>query len=278
MFVFDSRDIALERNKELAKKIETLKKNSSFKPVLETILIGEKTSSRQFFEALKAVALEVGVLYHQNNLSANISLAKISSLVEGLNENPQVNGIVLALPVPSRIAINNNQPLQDKILPSKDIDCLTTENLSKLEEGQEVFVPPVVKAVLGVLPMLGNYRQKKIVVVGATGRVGRSLVIQLKKLGLSPGLVDEHTKNLVQKTKAAEILISATGQAGLIKEEMVKKGAAIIDLGSPQGDIDFNSVSKKAAWLSPVPGGIGPLTLICLLENLFKVTFTPDVK
>lgn len=149
------------------------------------------------------------------------------------------------------------------------MDCLTTKNLALLKTGKPHFLPATTKAVVSVLESAKvDLAGKRIVIVGSRGFVGEPLFDYLRGQGLNVAGVDKETKNLAAVTREAGILISATGVPNLIKKEMVKEGAAVIDVGYPKPDIDFERIKKIASFITPVPGGVGPLTVISLLENV----------
>ncbi len=179
-----------------------------------------------------------------------------------------VNGIIVELPLPAEW---DKYIVLDKIRPDKDVDCLTSENLRLLAEGRPRFVSPTVKAVGEILKEAGGITQKKVVVVGSDGSVGKGILSYLKD---AEG-IDQGTEDLASVTKNADVLISATGVGHLIKREMVKPGAVVIDVGIEKkrdlrvvGDVDFEKVKEVASFITPVPGGVGPVTVVCLMENL----------
>jgi methylenetetrahydrofolate dehydrogenase (NADP+)/methenyltetrahydrofolate cyclohydrolase len=157
------------------------------------------------------------------------------------------------------------------IEPKKDIDCLTAFNLGYLILGKPIYLPATVLAIKKILVLAGinknNIIGKNVCVVGKSSLVGKPLANLLTNMGATVTVCHRGTENISQFTSQAQILISATGQKGLISGKMVKKGAIVIDVGSPQPDCNFKSVAKKAKFVTPVPGGVGPMTVACLMEN-----------
>jgi methylenetetrahydrofolate dehydrogenase (NADP+)/methenyltetrahydrofolate cyclohydrolase len=170
---------------------------------------------------------------------------------------------------------SQNENLKFKILsainPLKDVDCLTPENFGLLAMGKPRFLPATVKAILEIIKVSGfRLQASSIVIVGASNIVGKPLALHLSNLGATVTICRSKTKNLEKYTRQADLLVSATGVPKLIKKDMVKKKAIVIDVGFPVGDVDFENVSKVASFITPVPGGVGPLTVVCLLENVFQ--------
>ena len=254
--VFDGKSFAKEREEKLLKILVRLPK----KPKLVAILVGNNPESELYLKIKQKKAEKLGIGFEFKKFSDN-QPKEIIDFINQKNADPEVNGIIVELPLPTGFQI------LDSISPSKDVDCLTTENLKLLAEGKPRFVPPTVKAVGEIL----GKRKGKIIVVGSKGAVGRGILDYLKN---AEG-VDRETKDLASITKTADILISATGVGHLIKKEMVKPGAVVIDVGiekqsdgNLKGDVDFEKVRERTSFITPVPGGVGPITVICLMENL----------
>jgi len=256
--VFDGKAFAEKKQKDLLKILEKL----PLKPKLVAILVGHNPESKLYLKLKQKKAKELGINFEFKKFPDE-QPKEVVGFINEKNADTEVNGIIVELPLPKGFQI------LDSISPSKDVDCLTTENLKLLAEGRPRFVPPTVKAVGEIL---GN-KKGKIVVVGSNGNVGKGILSHLKK---AQG-IDLETKDLALVTKNADILISATGIGHLIKKEMVKPGAVVIDVGIEKqkdgrliGDVDFKQVLEIASFITPVPGGVGPLTIICLMENLIQ--------
>lgn len=269
--VLEGKKLAQELEKEIKKKVEDLQKKHGFTPKLVSIMVGDNEASNLYLSAQKKAAARVGILFEKKLFSSKIDPKQIYRYINSLNRDRGVHGIVIQTPLPKKL-----EPfwLVSKIDPEKDVDCLTPENLGLLMLGRPVFLPAVVKAVLLILKREKvKLKGKNVVIVGAGDFVGKPLTIHLKNLGATVALCDEYTQNLKEWTRKGEILISATGVAGLIKKEMVKKGAIVVDVGSPDPDVGFDEVKKVASLITPVPGGVGPLTIVCLLENTLQSAY-----
>lgn len=294
--IIDGEKLAEKKEKELAKKVAEFKAAVGFPPKLVAVMIGDDPASKLYLKVKEKAARRVGILFEKKEFSATRRRKEIGEFIKALNINSSVHGIMVQLPLPKKLSILG------AIAPSKDVDCLTPENLGLLMMGRPYFLPATVKAVDMVLEeavrdtflahgrsdlrdsanggeghkfdrkdsLTASLAGRCIVVVGAGNLVGKPLAIHLKNLRATVTICDEYTRNLEEFTREAEILILATGVPSLIKKEMVKKGAVVIDIGSPEGDVDFDQVKKVASVITPVPGGVGPLTVSCLLENAWE--------
>ncbi len=264
-FIFDGRAFAQRKEEKLLEMLGGLPR----KPKLVAILVGENPESELYLKLKQRAAERLGIDFEFKKFSDE-QPQEVIGFVSEKNADPEVSGIVVELPLPKGFQI------LDSIRPSKDVDCLTSENLRLLAEGRPRFVPPTVKAVGEILKEAGGVAQKKVVVVGGNGSVGKGILSYLKG---AEG-IDQETEDLASVTKNADVLISATGVGRLIKKEMVKPGAVVIDVGIEKkrdlgivGDVDFENVKKVASFITPVPGGVGPVTVVCLMENLIESVY-----
>lgn len=268
MVIFDGREFAKKKEQELRIKTQDLRGRGII-PKLATILVGDDPASHLYVSLKKKAAERIGARLEVISLSQSIEPNKIINSIKGLNEDETVHGIMVQLPLPSSLK-PKAKSIINTIDLKKDVDGLRENSL---------FIPATVKAILQILtealkivrpPLRGN--PCKVVVIGAGGEVGRRLMNVIKKdlrfKNLEIEGYDIETVDIRAKTKGSDILISATGVPGLIKGDMVKDGVIVIDVGSPKGDFDFESISKKASFITPVPGGVGPFTISCLLQNL----------
>src|SRR3989344_5147529 len=264
---FDGKKIAFQKERELKKDIARLRRKG-VTPKLASIVVGD-VGAGKFYQSLKKKAAErIGAEVEVISLSPSISLKEIKAEIEKYNSDSKVHGVMIQLPLPANLKANTKS-LINAIDVKKDVDGLR-------ENSQ--FLTPVVKAVLAALIeatyVLSSPTDRlkfglKTLVVGAKGFEGVKIIRVLQEMGYEVEGVDVAIKNIKLKTKNADIVISVTGSPGLIEPDMIKDGAAVIDVGSPEGDID-KDVYKKAAFVSPVPGGIGPVTISMLLENLVE--------
>ncbi len=267
--------------KKLSKKIyKTIKKkvkNLNIEPRLDIILVGNDYSSKLYVKMKKKKAEELGIKTRIHKFQSNITETKILKLIESLNKNEKTNGIMIQLPLPQHI--NRNKVL-NKIDYRKDVDGLTAYNLGLIYQGK----PNLIAATpLGIVKLLEEYnitpQGKIITIIGTSPYVGLPLVGLLNSMGGTITLCHSKTVSVKQHSQKADILISATGQPHLIKKDWVKKNATVIDVGiekDPQtgklvGDVDFENVAPKTNYITPVPGGIGPMTVASLMENVVTV-------
>ena len=263
------RDKVLE---ELKLKIDRL----SEKPCLAVILVGDDTPSRIYVNNKKRAAESLGIVSEVFEYPGNVAEEEIIKKIQELNADKSVNAILVQLPLPEHI---NSRRVINSISPEKDVDCFTDVNTGKLFAGQAPAVHPCTPK--GILLLLDEYGidldGKHVVVVGRSNIVGKPMSIMALSRNATVTVCHSHTKNLAQITKTAEVLISAVGEV-LIKEDMVVKGCIVIDVGISKnsvgklcGDVDFNSVSNVASYISPVPGGVGPMTITSLMLNTYDL-------
>lgn len=265
--------------KKLSEKIlANLKKEvrkSNLKLGLAVVQVGKNSVSQIFINQKKKACEKTNINFKLLKFPAQISVPKLKKEIKKITKNPSNSGIIIQLPLPKKFL---PEEFLNLIPEEKDIDVLSEKSLGKFYQGILSILPPTVN---GILRLLKNYKiepkGKNVVVIGAGRLVGFPLAIQLLKEKATLSVLNEFTKDAPSFIKKANILISGVGKPNLIKSKMVKKGVVIIDAGSAMekgklvGDVDFKEVSKKASYITPVPGGIGPLTVVCLLENLVKL-------
>jgi len=265
--------------KKLAEKIlANLKKEAEkFKPRLSlaVVQVGENLISQVFINQKKKACEKIGVGFKLFKFPAKIKDSELKKAIEKIVKISANSGVIIQLPLPKRFF---PEDFLNLITEEKDVDVLSEHSLGKFYQGTLEILPPTVN---GILQLLKDYKivlkGKNVVIVGAGRLVGFPLATQLLKAKATLSVLNEFTKDAPFFTKKADILVSAVGKPNLIKGNVVKRGVVIIDAGSSRkngkvvGDVDFKSVSKKASFVTPVPGGVGPLTVACLLENLVKL-------
>ncbi|HKB88561.1 MAG TPA: bifunctional 5,10-methylenetetrahydrofolate dehydrogenase/5,10-methenyltetrahydrofolate cyclohydrolase [Patescibacteria group bacterium] len=260
--IFDGRKFAAE--KEVALQIRVLGlKTRGVHPKLASILVGKDLASELYVNLKKKAAERIGAEVDIYKISENSKLEDLKLLIKTLNEDEMVNGIMIQMPIPGKLG-ESKEEIVSEIDSEKDVDGLK-------EDSQ--FLHPTSKAIMEVLKVAERQldrKMKSVCVVGATGMVGKPLVKELKEENYEVIECNTKTPDLKAKTLETDVVVSVTGSQNIITGEMVKDGVVVIDVGSPQGDVDFASVSKKADFISPVPGGVGPVTITCLLENLIS--------
>lgn len=274
MIILNGKKLAEKILGRVGKKV----KRSNLKLRLAIIQVGKNPVSEVFIKQKKKACKIVGIDFKLYKLQAKISLANLKREIGIIVKNPKNSGVIIQLPLPRNI---NTEEILNLIPLEKDIDALSAESLEKFRKGTLPILPPVVGA---VSYLLKNYKirikGKNVVLIGAGRLVGKPLALWILKEKGALTVVNQSTKNISYFTKKADIIISGAGKPNLIKGKMVKKGVVVIDCGSSYrgsdltGDVDFKSVSKKASYITPVPGGVGPLTVACLLENLVKLQTT----
>jgi methylenetetrahydrofolate dehydrogenase (NADP+)/methenyltetrahydrofolate cyclohydrolase len=270
MKILDGRKIAQKILKNLTRRIR------GRHPNLAVVSVGQNPVSQKYLERKRQAAEAAGIGFRVFIFPSNINESKLKAEIKKICQKPANSGIVIQLPLPLNHSIT--QSLLNLVPPEKDPDCLTAENFGRFCQGQASVLPPVVGA---VKKLFEEYKiklpGKKAVVVGAGRLVGLPVSLWLMKEGAIVTVCNRSTDNLADFTQKADIVISGAGQSNLITGSMIKSGAVVVDCGTSAensevvGDIEMSSVIKKTGYLSPVPGGVGPLTVACLLENLITL-------
>ncbi len=260
--VFDGRKYAADRVRALKDEVvELLKKG--IKPVLVSVLVGDDPASKLYVGLKKKAGENIGIDVQIINFDSAVGRSEIIKTINKMNGNNLIHGIMVQLPLPAGFSDDDKKEIINTIAPTKDVDGLRSDS---------PFMHPTSKAILEILRealVLEHKETQKlrICVVGATGMVGEPLVKELRKTEHEVLVADSTTSDLKSETGSADVVISCSGVSGLITKEMVKKGVILIDVGAPIGDIQ-KDVYEKAIFVSPVPGGVGPLTVSSLMENL----------
>lgn len=284
--LIDGNEIAAKIKENLVKDIKNIKAKGII-PHLEAVLVGENAGARIYAQNQEKACKELDISYKLNELPETTSQKELEDFVQKLNENPKVTGIILQMPVPSHI---NGREVQMKISPSKDVEGIHPFNIGKLLYGEAVLAPCTALAVMEILKSINvHLKGKEVVVVGHSEIVGKPLMLLLLQSYLespTPTICHIATKDLASHTKRADILIVAAGRAGLVKGDMIKEGAIVIDVGINRvikkdengkviekkivGDVVFDEAVQKASMITPVPGGVGPVTTVMLLKNTIE--------
>ncbi len=269
--VLDGRRVASEVNRQVAVQVGHLAKRG-IKPFLATIQVGDDPASSSYLRGKHKAAEEVGIQSENHHLPTDTPQEKLEALLVQLNTNPGVHGILVQLPLPHGF---DEDRIIERIIPYKDVDGLHPINEGRLATGKEELVPCTPK---GIVKLLTHYKVpipgQRAVIINRTTLVGRPLANLFLNRDATVTICHSKTPNLAQITKTAEILVSAVGRQNFqIKPDHIKPKAAVIDVGLTRvegklrGDVDFEAVSKLAGFITPVPGGVGPMTVACLLEN-----------
>lgn len=243
------------------------------RPGLAVILVGDDPASRVYVSGKERDCAECGFLSFEHKLPADTTEQELLTLIDRLNGDGAVDGILVQLPLPAHL---NEEKVLNAISPDKDVDCFHPVNVGKMVIGQPVFLPCTPA---GVMEMLRAYEipvaGRHCVVLGRSNIVGKPMATLLLAQSGTVTICHSKTPDLAAFTRQADILVSAVGRTGLVTADMVKEGAVVIDVamnrnaeGKLCGDVDFAAVEKKASYITPVPGGVGPMTRAMLMENL----------
>ena len=270
MQIIDGKKIAAEIEAELKQKLAALPKA----PRLAIVVINPDHRSKQYVELKLTKASELGINADMHDWSGQ-DLESCLTKMKELASDTTVKGIIVQLPVPGL----EIQKVLDLIPPRKDVDGLSSASLQAIRAGGELITPATPKAIIELLKRSGEVLEgKKILIVGQGKLVGEPLGIILKNKGLSVETADQATTDLNELCKSADVVISAAGKSGLIKAQMIKPGAVVIDAGISEvdgkmtGDVDYEGMEGVASKIAKVPGGVGPVTVVCLLDNLVEAT------
>ncbi|PIR21104.1 MAG: bifunctional methylenetetrahydrofolate dehydrogenase/methenyltetrahydrofolate cyclohydrolase FolD [Deltaproteobacteria bacterium CG11_big_fil_rev_8_21_14_0_20_47_16] len=271
MQLIDGKKIAQERQDAVTKAVQKL----ATPPHLVVVLVGEDSASVVYTRNKHATCEKVGMKSTLLKLPATISEDDLLSKIHDLNQERDVHGILIQLPLPKHISADR---IMDAIDPHKDVDGFHPENVGLLHLGQPRFVPCTPKGVMTLLDSIDyDCAGKNAVVIGRSNIVGKPMAELLLQRNATVTICHSKTKDITTITRTADILVAAAGKPHLVTADWVKPGACVIDVGIHRmpdgkltGDVDFDSVSKIAGWITPVPGGVGPMTIATLLENTLQ--------
>tara|TARA_B110000438_G_scaffold243706_1_gene243839 strand:+ start:84 stop:947 length:864 start_codon:yes stop_codon:yes gene_type:complete len=279
--LIDGKQISKNVLREVASEAAIIYKNLKRKPGLNIILVGNNPASETYVRSKLKVCESVGISGVLTRLDSSASFSEIKSEIDNNNNNSEIDGILIQLPLPGHL---DSEKLINYISSNKDVDGLTIENIGLLNSDKPNFIPATPYGIIKIFENLNiNLQGKNIVIIGRSNIVGRPLFSLLsgKKYNSTVTLCNSYTQNLIKHTLNADILIVAAGKPGIINGEMVKEGVIVIDVGTNRvedlnkksgyrliGDVDFESVSKKASLITPVPGGVGPMTIAMLMKNI----------
>ena len=269
--IIDGKALSVKLKNDMKVKVEELKE-SGINPCLAVIIVGDNPASRVYVNNKKKSCEELGIKSLEFALAAETTEEELLEIIDNLNKDEGVDGILCQLPLPSHICEKN---VINSISPEKDVDAFHPENVGHIMIGDYTFLPCTPA---GVMEMLKEYEidvaGKNCVVVGRSNIVGKPMTMLLLKENATVTVCHSRTKDLPSVTRGADVLVSAVGKPGLITADMVKDGAVVIDVainrlesGKLCGDVDFENVKEKASYITPVPGGVGPMTIATLMKN-----------
>lgn len=285
MQILDGQLVSKATKDELKIKVAQLVTEGKKIPHLAAVLVGSNGASETYVAAKVKACQEIGYKSTLIRLEDEISENKLLSVIEELNEDPDIDGILVQLPLPKHIS---DEKVINTILPSKDVDGFHPMNVGRMVQGLDTFIPATP---YGIILMMQHYKINTkgmhAVVIGRSNIVGRPMSILLSQ-SADPGnctvtITHSHTKNLAELCRSADIIVAALGIPEFVKADMVKDGAIVIDVGitrvadaskksgfALKGDVEFATVAPKCSYITPVPGGVGPMTIAALMKNTFK--------
>ena len=272
--IIDGKELSKKIRSELKLESEKLRKEGII-PKLAVILVGNDPASKVYVRNKSRACEEVGIEYEEFLKDETISQEELINLIEELNNRKDIHGILLQSPIPKNLNINE---AFEKISYKKDVDGFNPINVGKLSIGQDAFISCTP---FGVIKMFEEYNidleGKEVVILGRSNIVGKPLIQCCLNKNATVTVCHSRTKNLSEITKRADVVISAIGKSKFVKKEMIKDGAVIIDVGINRGedgkltgDVDFENVKEIASYITPVPGGVGPMTITMLMNNVIK--------
>ena len=274
MVLIDGKKVSAEVRVCLAKEVKELKVKTGRVPGLATVLVGDDPASAVYVRNKNKICRELGFKSFEQKLSLDTSEAKLLQLIKELNSNNDIHGILVQLPLPNQI---DSEKILQAIDPNKDVDGFHPVNVGKLVVGNALLTPCTPT---GIIKLLDYYEidisRKHAVILGRSNIVGKPVSMLLLQRNATITICHSRTKNLEEITRSADILVAAIGRANFVTENMVSEGTIVIDVGINRvdgkltGDINFETVSKKASYITPVPGGVGPMTIALLMENTLK--------
>lgn len=273
--ILDGKRIADEALGEVEVRVRARIKNGQRRPGLAVVLVGADPASMVYVRNKRRACERVGFVTRDYDLPASVSGAELSALIDQLNADPAVHGILVQLPLPAHIDATD---LIQRICPEKDVDGFHAENVGRLALRQPGLRPCTPKGIMTLLAHTDKpVRGRHAVVVGVSNHVGRPLVLEYLLAGATVTACHRFTQDLAEQVSRADLLTVAVGKPGLIRGEWIKPGAVVIDVGINRtadgalvGDVDFAEAAQRASWITPVPGGVGPMTVAMLVQNTLE--------
>jgi methylenetetrahydrofolate dehydrogenase (NADP+)/methenyltetrahydrofolate cyclohydrolase len=279
--IIDGKKLATDLRKQIAEEIREREMQGKRRPGLAVILVGDDPASEIYVRNKRQACDEVGILSTYKHLPSTTLEKELIQLIESLNQDKKIDGILLQLPLPPHIS---SQDVIEKIDPRKDIDGFHPYNLGRLAQRRPALRPCTPLGIMHMLDSINTpYKNLNAVIVGASNIVGRPMALELLLAGSTVSICHRFTEDLEAFVKSADILVTAVGKPGLIPGHWIKPGAIVVDVGINRlpdgritGDIEFKEAAERAAWITPVPGGVGPMTVATLLKNTLTAAKEKD--
>jgi methylenetetrahydrofolate dehydrogenase (NADP+)/methenyltetrahydrofolate cyclohydrolase len=270
--LIDGKAIAANLRQQIAQRVAERREQGLRTPGLAVILVGSDPASQVYVSHKRKDCEEVGFISQAYDLPSETTQTQLTDLIDRLNDDPAIDGILLQLPLPEHL---DSSPLLERIRPDKDVDGFHPYNVGRLAQRIPLLRPCTPKGIMTLLESTGvDLYGKDAVVVGASNIVGRPMAMELLLAGCTVTVTHRFTQDLAGHVGRADLVVVAAGKPGLVKGEWIKEGAIVIDVGINRqddgklvGDVVYETALPRAGWITPVPGGVGPMTRACLLEN-----------
>ena len=270
--LIDGKQIAASLRQEIAAQVRVRKENGLRIPGLAVILVGQDPASQVYVSHKRKDCEEVGFISRSHDLPADTAQDTLLQLIDSLNDDPEIDGILVQLPLPAHL---DASLLLERIRPDKDVDGFHPYNIGRLAQRMPLLRPCTPLGIMRLLKSTGvDLYGLDATVVGASNIVGRPMALELLLGGCTTTVTHRFTRDLADHVRRSDLVVVAAGKPGLVKGDWIKPGAIVIDVGINRmedgrlcGDVEFAVAAQRAAWITPVPGGVGPMTRACLLEN-----------
>jgi methylenetetrahydrofolate dehydrogenase (NADP+)/methenyltetrahydrofolate cyclohydrolase len=279
--ILDGKSLAAHVRESVKQKVALRRANGKRQPGLAVVLVGENAASQVYVRSKRKSCDETGILSKAFDLPDTTSQAELLDLIDDLNDDAEINGILVQLPLPPQI---DAETVIERIAPGKDVDGFHPYNMGRLALRLPLLRPCTPKGVMALLAQSGqSLSGLDALVIGQSNIVGRPMALELLIAGCTVTVCHSRTKDLAAKARQADVLVAAVGKPGLVQGDWVKPGAFVIDVGMNRladgklvGDVDYSAAAQRAGWITPVPGGVGPMTVAMLLENTLQAAETRD--
>jgi methylenetetrahydrofolate dehydrogenase (NADP+) / methenyltetrahydrofolate cyclohydrolase len=273
--ILDGKSIAADARRDLKRRVERRIARGVRPPGLAVVLVGNNPASQIYVRNKRKACAEIGLYSQLHELSADSSEQELLTLVDSLNADPLIDGILVQLPLPGHI---NEEAVIERILPTKDVDGFHPYNMGRLALRMPLLRPCTPRGIMTLLECTGRSLEGlDAVVIGQSNVVGRPMALELLAARCTITICHSRTQGLAGKARSADILVVATGRPGMVPGGWIKPGAIVIDVGINRlddgtltGDVDFAAAQELASWITPVPGGVGPMTIVSLVENTLQ--------
>jgi len=272
--IISGKALAEQIRTKIKEEIAAFQAKNGFLPGLAVVLVGDDPASHTYVAGKERACKEVGMYSEVKRLPVQTTQAELDAVVDEYNARNDIHGLLVQFPLPGHL---NEKEIIARIRPEKDVDGLSNQNAGALFAGQRGLISCTPKGVIEMIKSTGqSIEGKSAVVVGRSNLVGKPVAILLMNENATVTICHSRTRNLKEVCRSADILVAATGRPGMIQGDFVKEGAIVIDVGTTRvdgklkGDVEFDAACERAAYISPVPGGVGPMTITMLLENTME--------